>query len=160
MPPVSDLQIGRCGELLVQSRLLRHGIESSCMTLDYGIDLIALPMKRDNKITSVFRDGAKMIQVKTTAKPYERGKQKYYWWWFPQQSPADLIAFVVVDKTPERIWLFDYAELRKQIHGNYFPLHTDESSEKHWTMENFKSHLLDDLEDKLSPPALPALPSK
>ena len=60
MPPASGkekLQIGRRGELLVQSRLLRYGIESSAMTLDYGIDLIALRMKRDNKITSVFRDG-------------------------------------------------------------------------------------------------------
>ena len=37
---------------------------------------------------------------------------------------------------------------------------TPKSSEKHWTMENFKSHLLEDLKDKLSPPALPALPSK
>lgn len=35
-------QIGRCGELLVQYRLLSHGIESSSMTTDSGVDLVAI----------------------------------------------------------------------------------------------------------------------
>ena len=94
--------------MLVQSRLLRYGIESSAMTLDYGIDLIALRMGHDNKITSVVS-----IQVKTTATLFKDGKQEGYSWSFPRKSPADLIAFVAVDEIPERIWLFDYAKLRE-----------------------------------------------
>lgn len=34
-------QIGRCGELLVQYRLLKFGIESAPLTTDSGIDLVA-----------------------------------------------------------------------------------------------------------------------
>ena len=63
--------------------------------------------------------------MKTTAKLYEAWKTKILLVVVPPKSPADLIAFVAVDKIPERIWLFDYAELRKQIHGNYFDLHTE-----------------------------------
>ena len=159
MLSASELQIGRCGELLVQSRLLRYGIESSAMTVDYGIDLIALRMKRNNKITSTVS-----IQVKTTATLFKDGKQEGYSWPFPRKSPADLIAFVAVDKIPERIWLFDYAELRKlrerrkKAEGSNFDLYT-KAVRTPWTTENFKSHLLEELKDKLSPPA-PALPSK
>ena len=136
MPPASgkeQLQIGRRGELLVQSRLLRYGIESSAMTLDYGIDLIALRMEHDNKITPV------SIQVKTTAKLYEKdGKQECYSWGFPKKSPADLIAFVAADEIPERIWLFDYAELRKETGSSFnFDLYTDKAVQKRWTMKNF-----------------------
>ena len=167
MPPASGkekLQTGRCGELLVQSRLLRHGIESSAMTLDYGIDLIALRMGPDNKITSVVS-----IQVKTTATLFKSGEQEGYSWSFPEKSPANLIAFVATDKIPERIWLFDYAklrELRNELRkkskssnkGSNFDLYT-KAVQTPWTIENFESHLLENLEDKLSPPT-PALPSK
>jgi hypothetical protein len=34
-------QIGRCGELLVQLRLLLLGIESAPMSTDVGVDLVA-----------------------------------------------------------------------------------------------------------------------
>jgi hypothetical protein len=34
-------QIGKSGELLVQYKLLLHGIESSPLTTDSGIDLVA-----------------------------------------------------------------------------------------------------------------------
>ena len=36
-------QRGRCGELLVQYILLKHGIESAPLTTDTGIDLVAYP---------------------------------------------------------------------------------------------------------------------
>ena len=168
MPPASGkekLQIGRRGELLVQSRLLRYGIESSAMTLDYGIDLIALRMGHDNQIAPV------SIQVKTTTKLYDKdGDQECYWWDFPKRElPADLIAFVAAeDEMPERIWLFNYAELRKKT-GSSFALYTGNKAVKniedgkkrrkprrHWTMKQCKSHLLENLEDKLSPPASPS----
>ena len=155
MPPASgkeQLQTGRCGELLVQSRLLRHGIESAAMTVDYGIDLIALRMEHDNKITPV------SIQVKTTARLWKEkdGKRECYSWGFPKKSPADLIAFVAADEIPERIWLFGYAELRKETGSSNFDLYTDKAVQTRWTMGNFESHLLENLEDKLSPPALPS----
>ncbi len=35
-------QIGKCGELLVQYMLLKHGVESAPLTTDPGIDLVAL----------------------------------------------------------------------------------------------------------------------
>ena len=165
MLPASELQIGRCGELLVQSRLLRHGIESSAMTVDYGIDLIALRMEHDNQIAPV------SIQVKTTATLYdEDGDQECYWWDFPKRElPADLIAFVAAEnEMPERIWLFNYAELRAKT-GSSFTLYTGNKIVKdveeikkrrkprrRWTMKQCKSHLLENLEDKLSPPAPPS----
>ena len=58
MVTLTTQQTGKCGELLVQYRLLQHGIESAPMTTDRGIDLVALNA-----------DGTKTatIQVKTTA---------------------------------------------------------------------------------------------
>ena len=50
-------QVGRCGELLVQYRLLRLGVESAPMTTDSGIDLVAFDPKRQAVVT---------IQVKTS----------------------------------------------------------------------------------------------
>jgi hypothetical protein len=41
MTILTSLQIGRCGELLVQHRLLKLGIESAALTTDTGIDLVA-----------------------------------------------------------------------------------------------------------------------
>ena len=38
-------QVGSCGELFVQYKLLKLGIESAPMTTDYGIDLVALDPK-------------------------------------------------------------------------------------------------------------------
>lgn len=55
-------QIGRCGELLVQYRLLKLGIESAPMTTDSGVDLVAYAPASGRPAT---------IQVKTNlrAKP-------------------------------------------------------------------------------------------
>ncbi|SLM45109.1 hypothetical protein NSND_62542 [Nitrospira sp. ND1] len=38
---LSTAQIGKCGELLVQYRLLLLGVESAPMSTDTGIDLVA-----------------------------------------------------------------------------------------------------------------------
>ena len=60
--PLTKAQIGRLGELLVQSRLLELGIDSAPTTTDTGIDLLALTPK-----------GAMAIQVKTNYKPKRAG---------------------------------------------------------------------------------------
>jgi hypothetical protein len=52
-------QIGRCGELLVQQKLLLYGIESAPMTTDSGIDLVVYSPRERNALT---------IQVKTNLK--------------------------------------------------------------------------------------------
>ena len=39
--PLKTAQIGKCGELLVQYRLLLLGIEAAPMSTDAGIDLVA-----------------------------------------------------------------------------------------------------------------------
>lgn len=64
-------QIGRSGELLVQYKLLLHGIESAPMTTDTGVDLVAFS-NRNNKVITV--------QVKTNLKPKPAGgKGKKSW---------------------------------------------------------------------------------
>jgi hypothetical protein len=52
-------QIGRAGELLVQYKLLLAGIESSRLTTDSGIDLVAFPKQKRKPYS---------IQVKTNEK--------------------------------------------------------------------------------------------
>src|SRR3954467_1894936 len=37
---LTTLQIGRMGEMLVQYKLLQHGIDSAAMTTDVGVDLV------------------------------------------------------------------------------------------------------------------------
>ena len=142
-------QTGRCGELLVQARLLRHGIESAPMTNDYGIDLIALRVERDGKVTPV------SIQVKTNATPWKQGKSEGYYWDFPQQSPADFIAFVAIDKSKgnerELIWLHKYAEVDPKP-KQWFTIYTNKGSKGRWTIQNSKPHLLENMVGKLFPP--------
>jgi hypothetical protein len=57
-------QIGRLGELLVQYELLRHGIDSSPMTTDSGIDLVPYFPDKRRSFT---------IQVKTDLAPKPGG---------------------------------------------------------------------------------------
>ena len=102
-------QIGKCGELLVQYRLLRHGIESSPMTTDAGIDLVAYAPGSQRAIT---------IQVKAVWKPKPAGGKGGLLldWWIRNNSPAELIAFV--DLESESVWLFRHVEVRaKRLHS-------------------------------------------
>jgi hypothetical protein len=95
-------QIGKAGELLLQYKLLLHGIESAPMTTDSGVDLVAYSSSRKDAIT---------IQVKTNLKPKPgggRGKLALDWW-IPEDSPAQLIA--VIDLSCEKIWLFTLEEV-------------------------------------------------
>lgn len=99
---LSKQQIGKCGELLVQQKLLLHGIESAPLTTDSGVDLVAYSSKREDAIT---------IQVKTNlkAKPGGGKGKLAIDWWAPEDSLADLFAFVDLEKS--RVWLIKTSEL-------------------------------------------------
>ncbi len=94
--------IGKAGELLVQYKLIRYGIDSSAMTTDAGIDLVAYS-PRNNK--------AYTIQVKTQEKPSPGGGGKgklAMAWDLKETSPADLVA--VTDISTSSVWLFTHSE--------------------------------------------------
>lgn len=95
-------QIGKCGELLVQYKLLQNGVESSPMTTDSGIDLVAYSSIGNKALT---------IQVKTNLKPkHSGGKGRLSIdWWTPVNSDAQFFAFVEVDN--EQIWLMKKNEM-------------------------------------------------
>ena len=99
---LSTLQIGRCGELLVQLKLLLFGIESAPMTTDSGIDLVAYSPRTGRAST---------IQVKTNLKPKPSGgKGKLSIdWWIPENSPAEMFALLELEKN--RIWILTKDEL-------------------------------------------------
>ena len=101
---LSTAQIGKCGELLVQYRLLLLGIESAPMSTDSGIDLVAYAPSRKHPAT---------VQVKTNLKPKPGGgKGKLAIdWWVPENSPAELVAFVNLDS--QVIWVMSQTEVQK-----------------------------------------------
>ncbi len=105
---VNTQRVGRAGELLVQFMLLREGIESSPLTTDAGIDLVAFSPRRRRAFT---------IQVKTNLRPKPaggRGKPALDWW-VRDDCPADFIA--CVDLSGTRVWLFrtsEFAHLAQQ----------------------------------------------
>jgi len=95
-------QIGKCGELLVQYKLLLNRVESAHLTTDSGIDLVAYSPKTKESIT---------IQVKANlkAKPGGgRGKLALDWR-VPEDSPADLVA--LADLSTNRVWLLNMEEI-------------------------------------------------
>lgn len=101
---LSTAQIGKCGELLVQYRLLLIGIESAPMSTDTGIDLVAYSPTRAHPAT---------IQVKTNLKPKPgggKGKAALDWW-LPEGSPAELVAFVSLED--QSIWMMTYQEVEE-----------------------------------------------
>lgn len=102
--PLTTAQIGKCGELLVQCRLLMHAIESSPMATDTGIDLVAYSPASRRALT---------VQVKTNLRSKPGGGKGALAldWWAPQQSPAEL--FALVDLQSDEIWLFRREELTR-----------------------------------------------
>jgi hypothetical protein len=81
-PTLRKAQIGRCGELLVQYRLLKHGIESASMTTDAGIDLVAYAPRSREAVT---------VQVKANLQPKPR--------WWPRQN-ATVLGFTGDKSSP------------------------------------------------------------
>jgi hypothetical protein len=119
---LTNAQIGRCGELLVQFKLLKHGIESAPMTTDTGVDIVAYSPKSEQPVT---------IQVKTNLGPKRaggKGKMELEWW-LPHVSPAQLVALVDLDS--QRVWLFTHQEFVEDAHqqkaakGLHFSFYTD-----------------------------------
>ncbi len=98
-------QIGKLGELLVQYKLLKLGIESAHLTTDSGIDLVAYSPGGKRAFT---------IQVKANLKPKPGGGRGRYAldWWAPDNSPAELFAFV--DVSENKVWLFTRPELKRK----------------------------------------------
>ena len=95
--------IGAAGELLVQYRLLKVGIDSARLTTDAGIDLV------------VYAPGsaeATTVQVKANlaAKPAGGKGQLSRGWDFPHACPAQLMALVALDS--DCVWLFTMPEAR------------------------------------------------
>jgi hypothetical protein len=92
------------GELLVQYRLLKIGIDSARLTTDAGIDLV------------VYAPGtakATTVQVKSNlaATPAGGKRQLSRGWHFPDACPAQLLALVALDL--DRVWLFTIDEARE-----------------------------------------------
>jgi len=120
---LAKAQIGKCGELLVQYRLLLLGIESAPLSTDTGIDLVAYAPGIREAIT---------IQVKANlqAKPGGGKGKAALDWWIPEQSPAQYVA--LVDLSSESIWLMSHAELlahaQQRSSGKlHFYMYTDPS---------------------------------
>lgn len=100
--PLRTAQIGKCGELLVQYRLLLLGIEAAPLSTDAGIDLVAYAPGSAKAVT---------IQVKTNlrAKPGGGKGRPALDWWIPEDSPAQCVA--LVDLATESVWLMTHVEL-------------------------------------------------
>jgi hypothetical protein len=100
---VSTQHIGAAGELLVQYRLLKLGIDSARLTTDAGIDLV---------VYSPSHRSATTVQVKTNFAPRPSGGRGPLsrGWYLPQDCPAQLIAFVALDAG--RVWLIPIDEAR------------------------------------------------
>jgi hypothetical protein len=98
---MSTQHIGAAGKLLVQYQLLKMGIDSARMTTDAGIDLVVYaPGDRS----------ASTVEVKTnmSSKPEGGRGPLSRGWYFPDQCPAQLLAFVALDT--DTAWLFTLNE--------------------------------------------------
>ena len=110
MKKLSAQQIGRCGELLVQYKLLLFGIEASRLPTDSGIDLVGFSNRRNKAIT---------IQVKSNLRPKPGGGGKgklHLDWWIPEKTPAELIALTDLER--QKVWLFKMKEIPKVAQQN------------------------------------------
>lgn len=100
---MSTQHIGAAGELLVQYQLLKLGIDSARLTTDAGIDLV---------VYSPGDRSATTVQVKTNLAPKPAGGRGPLsrGWFFPDDCPAELIAFVALDS--DTVWLVSLDEAR------------------------------------------------
>jgi len=102
MVKLDTRQKGRCGELLVQYCLLKHGVESAPLTTDTGIDLVAYSSIGKKPVT---------IQVKTSSQ-HDRDGDRWLEWQIPEGCPADYIAAVDLDRSI--FWLIETKEFNNQ----------------------------------------------
>jgi hypothetical protein len=99
----NPLHIGAGGELLVQYQLLKRGIDSARMTTDAGIDLVVYAPHAQEATT---------VQVKTVdrATPSGGTGKMAIGWNFPHSTPAQLLAFVLLER--DIVWLFTRGQAR------------------------------------------------
>lgn len=96
MVELDTRQKGRCGELLVQYYLLKHGVESAPLTTDAGIDLVAYSSIGKKPVT---------IQVKTSTQHGRDYGDLWLEWQIPEECPADYVAVVDLDRSI--FWLIE-----------------------------------------------------
>lgn len=134
-------QIGRAGELLVQYKLLKFGVDSSALTTDSGVDLVAYFPSKGEAVT---------IQVKTNekAKPSGGLGAPALDWWLREDSPAQLVAVVNLDT--DEAWLFthkEYTGLAQQRSGGrlhlYMYANDDVNTTKRALKVDFAEYLLE-----------------
>jgi hypothetical protein len=94
---MNSQHIGAAGELLVQYRLLKLGIDSARLTTDAGIDLVVYAPADRSAIT---------VQVKANFGPKPAGGKGPLnrSWYFPHAYPAQLLALVALDV--DAVWIF------------------------------------------------------
>ena len=117
-----------------------HGIESSPLTTDAGIDLVAFSPVRRIAVT---------LQVKTThgAKPAGGTGTPHLTWPAPDPSSADVFAFV--DLVSLRVWLVEtpklpsVAQQRRPGSFNFF-MATDPSSKPRRDGKRIHDHQFDE----------------
>lgn len=96
--------IGSAGQLLVQYKLLKYGIDSARLTVDAGIDLVMYLPGSSTAAT---------VQVKTKQKPVPSGGtgKLSLGWFFPHDCPAQWLAFT--DLSTDSAWLFTVEQARE-----------------------------------------------
>ena len=111
-PTPKKSQIGRCGELLVQYQLLLRGVESSPMTTDSGIDLVAYPPALGHAVT---------IQVKTNLRPKRAGGKgdELLSWSLSKANPAELVALVHLATAD--VWMLTHEEFEREAQQTQRP---------------------------------------
>ena len=110
MAQLTTQQTGKCGELLVQYRLLKRGIESAPMTTDTGIDLVAFP-----SVGSVPGGSPApfTLQVKTTSSGDGPSISDEGVLWAVAWPPlATYIA--LVDMRRDKLWLFSPSDYKSE----------------------------------------------
>ena len=128
-------QVGRCGELLVQYWLLKYGVESSPLTTDTGIDLVAYSSLKQKPV---------LIQVKTSRLLGHTGN-KWLRWQIPNDCPAEFIAMVDLDN--DKFWLIrteDFESKARRVSDGdlklQWPFPDYESKEFKQREEQYKEH--------------------
>lgn len=110
MSKLQTLEIGSAGELLVQYKLLKCGINSARLTTDSGIDLVMyLPNAKE----------AHTVQVKAVNGPGPAGGKgkPALGWRFPHSCPAHWLA--LVDLSTDSAWLLTLDQARAQAQQHH-----------------------------------------
>ncbi len=102
--------IGAAGELLVQYRLIKRGIDSARLTTDSGIDLVMyVPGHRE----------ALTVQVKPVREPTHRYSAGLgpliVWWMFPVTCEAQWLAGVDISR--DLVWLLPIEDAMRFARG-------------------------------------------